>query len=175
MESAKFATLGKSVEKRVLRFGAVGKIIDSSTGSIIETTNFTISNSDMSDQSMSISASGNLNDALIGEISRLMSNKIAVRVADTIFPIKILAKTGKIATLNRGDGTGIKVGDEYEVFALGEPIIDPDTGENLGAEEIAVGKLKISRITPKTSQGTITEDNGVDKGQILRPLEKAAE
>jgi len=175
IEKAQFASLGKTAEKRVLRFGAVAKLIDSSTGSIKEATNFTISNTDISDQSMSISASGNLNDSLIGEIARLMSNKIAVRVADTVFPIKIMAKTGSAVTLNRGDGAGLNIGDEYEIFALGEALIDPDTGEDLGSEEICVGKMKITRINPKISQGTVTEDNGVAKGQIVRAMPKAEE
>ncbi len=170
IEKATFASLGKTVEKRILRLGAVAKIINSSTGSIVETTNFTLNNADVSDKSSGISADGNLNDSLVGEMTRLMANKIAVRVADVIFPAKIIAKTGKIATLNRGDGTGIKAGDVFEVFALGEALIDPDTGENLGSEEIRIGKLKITRVTPKASQAEILEDNGVAKGQILRPV-----
>ena len=70
---------------------------------------------------------------------------------------------------NRSKDTGVKVGDIYEIFALGEAMIDPDTGENLGAEETLIGTIKVTSVLPKFSKGTIVgEDNGISKGQILR-------
>jgi len=169
-ESAIFATLNKSAEKRILRISANAQIIDSTTGSIKETVNFTVSNMDISDQSFSIAQEGNLNDALIAELSRIMSEKIAVSVADIAFPIRVLAKTGGIVTLNRGEGSGIKLNDMFEIFTQGETLIDPDTGENLGCEEVYMGKLTIIRVMPKTSHGELHEDRGVEKNQIVRPV-----
>ena len=104
---------------------------------------------------------------------RDISTQIANRVADAVFPPKIVGKTGKIATFNRGGGTGVSVGDEYEVFALGEEMVDPDTGDKLGYEEVSVGRLKVVSVAPKFSRGTLTEDNGVEKGQVVRLVKKA--
>ena len=53
-------------------------------------------------------------------------------------------------------------------FALGEELIDPDTKESLGREEVKVGKVKISQVNPKTSLATILEDTGIDTGAVLR-------
>ena len=47
---------------------------------------------------------------------------------------------------------------------------DPDTGVSLGREELSVGKIRITRVTPKTSQATITEDTGVGNGAVVRPV-----
>jgi len=47
-------------------------------------------------------------------------------------------------------------------------LIDPDTKESLGREEVKVGKVKISQVNPKTSMATILEDTGIDAGAVLR-------
>ena len=85
-----------------------------------------------------------------------------------IFPPKVVSRRDKQITINRGDGTDIAVGQIWNVFAVGEELIDPDTGENLGREEVLVGKVKITGVLPKTSSAEILEDHGIDKMAILR-------
>jgi hypothetical protein len=70
-------------------------------------------------------------------------------------------------TINRGDGGGVAVDDLFNVYSLGEELIDPDTKESLGHEEVKVGKVKITQVNPKTSQAQILEDTGIDKGAVL--------
>ena len=101
-------------------------------------------------------------------VSRDMAEKIANRLADVIFPAKIIAKRDKEVTINRGEGGGVAIGDTFNVFALGEEMIDPDTKESLGREEVKVGKVKITQVNPKTSIADVLDDTGVDKGAILR-------
>lgn len=45
--------------------------------------------------------------------------------------------------INKGESNGVKVGDRYLVFELGEELIDPDTSESLGILEIVKGKGKV--------------------------------
>ena len=101
-------------------------------------------------------------------IAREMSGKIANRVTDVIFPPKVLSKRDKQITINRGDGTDIAVGQIWNVFAVGEELIDPDTKESLGREEVLVGKVKITSVLPKTSTAEIIEDLGINKEAVLR-------
>jgi hypothetical protein len=96
-----------------------------------------------------------------------MAEKIATHLADVIFPPKVLTKRDTTVTINRGEGGGVAEGDIFNVFALGEEMIDPDTKESLGREEVKVGKVKISQVNPKTSQAQILEDTGIDKGAVL--------
>jgi hypothetical protein len=96
-----------------------------------------------------------------------MAQKIANHFADVIFPAKVLVKRDNIVTINRGEGGGVAVGDVFNVFALGEAMIDPDTKESLGREEVKVGKVKITQVGTKTSQAEILEDTGIDKGTVL--------
>lgn len=167
-EVATFQGTGRSATKRVIRLSCVGKIYDSTTGKLLESTNFQISNKDVSENKTYSVRDSNLNEDLLVAIAREMSGKIANRVADVIFPPKVLSKRDKQITINRGDGTDIAVGQIWNVFTLGEELIDPDTRESLGREEILTGKVKIIGVLPKTSTAEIIEDLGIDKEAVLR-------
>ena len=172
-QTATFAALGRTATKRVIRFSAVAKLYESATNKLVETANFQEQNLDTEELLPNSNASGGeLSDALLVALTRRMSEKIAQRVADVAFPARILAKTGKMVTINRGDGTGIAAGQLWEVFAIGEELIDPDTGVSLGREEIPVGQIRIQRVTPRTAQGEVTgEDLGIDRGAVVRRVE----
>lgn len=168
VETATFQGTGRSATKRVIRFSCVGKIYETTTGKLLESTNFQISNKDISENKSYSIKDGELSDELLVAIARSMAEKIANRVADVIFPPKVVSRRDKQITINRGDGTDIAVGQIWNVFAVGEELIDPDTGENLGREEVLVGKVKITGVLPKTSSAEILEDHGIDKMAILR-------
>ncbi len=52
--------------------------------------------------------------------------------------------TGKIYLyLNAGENEGLQKGDVLYIYAKGEPIEDPDTGEIIGYEEEYIGKAKV--------------------------------
>ena len=171
VETATFEGTGRSATKRVFRVSVVGKIYDSSTGKLLESVNLQTGNDAFKniEENRSYSTKdGNLTDEMMVAVARDLAEKIANRVADVIFPAKVLIKRDKEVTINRGEGGGVAVGDLFNVFALGEELIDPDTKESLGREEAKVGKVKITQVNPKTSTADILEDTGIDKGAILR-------
>ncbi len=172
-QTATFASIGKTATKRVIRFSTVAKIYETKTNKLLESATFQEQNLDTEEElSNSFSSGGELSDALLVALTRRMSEKISQRVADVVYPAKVVAKTGKVVTLNRGDGTGVAVGQLWEVFALGQEMKDPDTGVSLGREELSVGKIRITRVNPTTSQGEISgEDLGVDKGSVIRRVQ----
>ena len=167
-EVATFQATGRSATKRVIRLSCVGKIYDSTTGKLLESANFQISNKGFTENKTYSTRDGELSDELIVTIAREMASKIANRVIDVIFPPKVLSRRDKQITINRGDGTDIAVGQTWNVYAVGEDLIDPDTNENLGKEEALVGKIKITGVLPKTSTAEVLEDFGIDKSAILR-------
>jgi len=171
VETATFEGTGRSSTKRVFRFSVVAKIYDSTTGKLLESANLQTGNDAFKNITENRSYSvkdGNLTDDMMVAVARDLAQKIASRVADVIFPAKIIAKRDKEVTINRGEGGGVAVGDTFNVFALGEELIDPDTKESLGREEVKVGKVKITQVNPKTSLADILDDTGVDKGAVLR-------
>jgi curli biogenesis system outer membrane secretion channel CsgG len=171
VEKATFTGTGETATKRVFRFSIVGKIYDSSTGKLLESANFQTGNDEFKQIQMERSyvvKDGELSDEMMIAVSRSMAEKIANHIVDILFPAKVLVKRDNTVTINRGEGAGVAEGDTFNVYALGAELIDPDTKESLGREEVKVGKVKISQVNPKTSMATILEDTGIDAGAVLR-------
>ncbi len=173
VEKANFPTAGLSATKRVFRFSIVAKIYDTKTGKLVETANFQTGNDAFKqiqeERNYSVK-DGELSDEMMVAVSRTMAEKIANRVADVIFPAKVLVKRDTLVTINRGEGGGVSVGDLFNVYAVGDELIDPDTKESLGREEVKVGRVKIAELTPKTSKAEVLEDTGITAGAILRKV-----
>jgi hypothetical protein len=153
---------------REIRLSLVGKIYDAQTGKLFESANYQTSTNKLVTESSTASVDGNRSDDLLVAIARDMAEKVANRVADVVFPAKVLTKRDKQIMINRGDGTGIAVGQVWSVFAVGETLIDPDTKEALGQEEVLIGKAKVISVQPKTATAQLLEDSGVTVGAVLR-------
>lgn len=174
IEKAAFEGTGQTATKRVFRFSVVAKIYNSSTGKLLESANLQTGNDEFKQIQMDRSytvKSGELSDEMMVAIARNMAEKIALHVANVIFPIKVLIKRDNVVTINRGEGGGVSVGEVFNVFAQGQELKDPDTGEVLGHEEVKVGKVKISQVDTKMSQAEVLEDTGINAGAVLRKAE----
>ena len=152
--------------------GAVANIIDARTGAIAESANISVSESEISERDAGVRESSKLDRRLLAELSKSLAAKIAARATEVAFPAKVVAKTGSLVTVNRGDGTDIAVD---EVYASSGDLIDPDTGENLGSEEVPVGRVEITAVRPKFSLSRAVKDNGIARGHVLRKVEAGGE
>jgi hypothetical protein len=174
METGDFGWAGK-VTKRVVRLSAVGKIHDAKTNKLVETANFQEVKNFVEEKQAQVVEDGDLSDSLLVEMSRGMAEKIANKVVDVVYPARVIGVTGPQVTIARGEGSGIATGQLWEIFALGEKLVDPDTGAELGAEEISVGKVRITRVAPKFSTGRIEGENlGIAKLAIARRVDPPA-
>ena len=167
-ETREFAALGKSASWRVIRLAVVGKIYDGKSGKLIESANIPIEVREQTENGANSLKNGDLSDSLLQQATFQAADTVAARVADVIYPARIVSKIDRQVTISRGEGSGVAVGQVWEVFALGEEMLDPDTGASLGREELKVGQVRISRVNPKTSQAEIVSDSGIDKGALLR-------
>lgn len=166
METKTFAALGTTVTSRTIRFAAISTIYDAKTNTVIETANIDVAR--VAPEEQRGATTGDTRDAVLRELTKELAEKTAQHVSDVVYPARIIAKTDKTVTVSRGEGTGIAAGQLWEVFALGEEMKDPDTGASLGREELSVGKVRVTRVTAKTSQATILEDLGIDRGAVIR-------
>src|SRR5690606_1265150 len=83
---------------------------------------------------------------LIGDASgKLIDNLIA-----SIYPIRVRKAIGDVAIVNRAEGSA-SVGETYAVLLMGEELVDPQSGESLGAMEVEAGIGKITEVKPKFS------------------------
>ena len=100
-------------------------------------------------------------------------HQLAEQMLNTVFPIIAIKVEANQVWMNRGNDGGLKTGDMLNIYSPGEALIDPYTGENIGSAESLIGKLKVERVNPKFTTGTIilSEDGqrpNVQKGDILR-------
>ncbi len=167
-ETRRLQSLGKTIMGRAIEISAVAKITEVATQRAISSANFSVKKYDSENRSENtVHAVGEQTDALMMDAVRELAQKIAGRTTDAVFPARIIGKRDRIVTINRNDQSGIAVGQTWEVYALGEELVDPDTGDK-SREEVLVGKVKVTRVTPQNSQAEILEDTGIDRGAIVR-------
>ncbi|MBN2640439.1 MAG: hypothetical protein JXR78_02175 [Victivallales bacterium] len=112
-------------------------------------------------------------DWTMSDYKDMLFNKAAVRVGNDvlagIYPVKIASVDGSEVIINRGDGAGIAPGQIYLVFNVGEAVIDPDTGENLGSAEKKIAEISVTAVNPKFSKAKIISQTGeVQSGAVCR-------
>ena len=168
IENGNFGVAG-TAQNRKVTLSCVGKIYDAQTGNLTTSTNYQLTEADVRNNPSNITSHGGAwADDLLINLTRLMAEKIALRTTDILYPAKVIAKADNQITLNRGDGTGIAPGQIWIIYTAGKALIDPDTGENLGTEEVAIGKVRITSVTPRTASAELLEDRGVSLLNVAR-------
>lgn len=76
---------------------------------------------------------------------------------------------GNRAWLNIGASSGVQVGDKFAVFSVGEAIIDPDTGQTLGADEKQIGAGAVTDVQERYAIITFTGAANVKDTVRKRP------
>ena len=82
---------------------------------------------------------------------------------------KIANVEGGTLYLNAGSEGGVKEGDEFTVYRVGKQIKDPDTGEVLGADEVKVGRVRVTAVKgPRLSTAAAVSGSGFKAGDTLK-------
>lgn len=157
---------------RRLRMTASCQIYDTTTGRMMESASTTLSTNRNAETLNEATNDAEITDDMLLPLVRRMAEWVSTKVSDVAFPIKVIARTDKQVTINRGEDSGVSVGQIFTASAQGAELKDPDTGEVLGREEVAVGKVRITEVTPKFSKGEVLEDFGVAIGAVLRSSAK---
>ena len=161
-------------ERRTVRLSAVLKIYDIEKGTLAATANLQIG-PEMQAVRVAPGISGATGDQfgeLLVKLSQSFATRAAQAVLDSTLPARVVSVRGKQIAINRGEGTGIEAGQEWVIYARGEELIDPDTGEVLGADEAEVGRVRIDRVEQRLSWGEALEDFGISREAIARPASR---
>lgn len=76
-------------------------------------------------------------------------------MTNDVFPAKVVSTIPNIhgeidsVTINRGKEQGIKNGQTFVIYALGNEVFDPDTNESLGILEIPKGQGTVVHVQEK--------------------------
>lgn len=82
---------------------------------------------------------------------------------------KIAKVEGGSVFLNVGAEAGIKEGDAFDVYRVGNVIKDPDTGEVLGSDETKVGRVKVTKVMgARLSTASIVSGSGFKSGDMIK-------
>ncbi len=171
IQTANFEGTGQSATRRQIRLSAITDILDTTTGKVYESFRTTLGdlNAQANPTYTIESRGGSLTESVVNSIADQLADKTAQRFLDIIFPAKVTAVRDGVVTINRGDTTSIKVGQVWQAFATGDELFDPDTGESLGKEEVAIGFVRVTSVQPKVSTGTVCgQDRGIAPLCILR-------
>lgn len=104
----------------------------------------------------------------LDDIQRDVVSSCVVKVIDAIYPIRIISANADGVAINRGEGGGVAAGDTLDVYVEGQEMIDPDTGEVLGAEETKVARIRVTQVLAKFSKAQVL-GGAPAVGQICRP------
>lgn len=101
---------------------------------------------------------------------------IGAKLANIIYPLMVVAFNNGVVTLAQGGDT-IKVGDTYDLVKYGKVLKDPYTGEALARDEIKVGQVRITDVSPKISHASVLKssvnlEDLAPREYILRALPK---
>lgn len=104
-------------------------------------------------------------EALLEEVAARMVDELT----ENIYPPRVTQVIGPGQfVVNRGGNT-VEAGSVFEVFAVGDWLLDPDTGERLDQLETSVGIARIVTVKPKYSIAElISEVVDLSRGMVLR-------
>jgi len=91
---------------------------------------------------------------------------VASEVLEVIFPVKVLGVVGNEVALNQG-GIRIKQGQLFDVFTIGNKVIDPDTGRKIRIDGPRVATIEVINVLPKYSIARVID------GDIEQVVERA--
>lgn len=86
--------------------------------------------------------------ATLGKLIGNAADRLVDRMVAAIYPIQVVKVIGDTAVINRGEGS-VSAGEVFAVFEAGDELIDPQSGESLGAMETEVGLAKVAEVKPK--------------------------
>lgn len=143
------------------------QILDTTKGTVVAS--FPVTASSSSGTSIS-NGVGGASRAVLDKAIESAAGSLANQLSDTVFPITVIQAKDKRIWVNRGNDSGMKMGERFIVFEPGEDLVDPQTGENLGSAEMEVGEAKVVRINPKVTVLEVTKGDPsmIGQGFILR-------
>lgn len=98
----------------------------------------------------------------------IAANHIVTSLTSSIYPARIsnVSANGTRAILNRGTGA-IEIGQVVIIFTKGAKIVDTQSGESLGYDELIVGQGLIVDVKPKYSVVQIPDGGLTANGQYI--------
>lgn len=104
------------------------------------------------------------------DLAKSAGKRVADRVLDELYPVRVINRQGSVVYLNRGEDSGYQVGEVLRVFSGdGGRLRDPYTGEDLGPMETQLGTIRVTDMRPRVTMAeVVSETAAIGAGAIIR-------
>lgn len=177
----KKAGIGADIGQYTAVIGVDVRVVNTSTGEILKADNVrrqkTATSLGLSTSQVAFDSEAQFDQSLVGKVTREAIEDI-VKILDAqgggggAWEAKVvMSKEGEVV-INSGLESGVKVGDVFVIYRLGEEMKDPDTGESLGAEESKIGTIEVTNNNfggkGRASSCKIVSGAGFKAGDLVR-------
>jgi curli biogenesis system outer membrane secretion channel CsgG len=153
------------------------RLIDAATGEVLASAtgdgnaSSTGVAADLTKGDQQISASGAWSTPL-GQASRAAITKVVEQLVagmpEPRWSAKIVEVRDDVVYLNAGADGGVSPGQVLEVYDVQPPLIDPDTGRNLGAPDKLLGEIQVETVLPGFSTAKVVSGTGFARNNVVR-------
>ena len=100
--------------------------------------------------------------------AKIIGRKVGTTVTEAVYPIVVTAVTSNGVVLGQG-GESMVAGLVFDLFRLGDRMIDPYTKESIGRIEEWAGTVEVTRATNKQSYAKFVEGSDIDPRSNFAP------
>ena len=170
--------IGVGVSKQSATVAIDVRFVNTTTGEIIAAENVRKEQSKggirVSTPQFGFNNRNDFDNSLVGKATReavdSIMELIEKQMADLPWEGKVIMVRGADIYIKPGSDAGVKVGDTFQVYSMGEELIDPDTGLSLGAEETKIGSIEVTSIVSggKAAKAAVKMGSGFKVGDAIR-------
>lgn len=115
------------------------------------------------------SESSPINYALSACINKA-AYQLAVSLPNKPWRGRVAALNGNYVTINGGENRGVEVGQVFSVLSVGDPVIDPTTGEVLGESSEVIGSVQVTSVEERFARAAVLEGcSGIKVSDLVEP------
>jgi curli biogenesis system outer membrane secretion channel CsgG len=101
--------------------------------------------------------------AIASSVKSLLARMPAIRWSALIVDVR-----DGVVYLGAAAADGMRPGLELEVYEMGEPLVDPGTGQSLGAPERLIGSVRVETVLEKFSTASVLTGEAIARGHVVR-------
>jgi len=157
-----------NAERRTIQMQGSVRIFDTTSGVLLRATSVALNEAAVDEILGGVEQTGRKTNALIGKVTALFATTASRAISESLMPARVVGYTMGQITFNRTKESGVEMGQIWEVLAPGAEMVDPETGQSLGSEEVHIGWARVTDAGSRFSTAQAIEDLGIDRGSIMR-------
>jgi hypothetical protein len=157
---------------RKVQIGGIVDLIDLTTGDSLEAAEITVNQEDeLEERPGQTLRDADDMDELLTKAASEFATRVANRVVDVVYPMKVIDREDEVVTVNRSDSAGIKLGEILAAYGPAKATLDSDSGIVIKRKGKLLGKVEVTEIEPEYFQAKVLHEDkpgaSIVKGSVL--------